>query len=213
MSPQNEDKQIELTQGAKVYKEVHHHHHHRLSLNARVVGAPQMISQPVSSIFPRFQLPSGTWWTPGLSIPWGCHSLRKYIGRVKTSEVQRQKAHKRTIRKQTKEWNINKEHTKSRGQWGYTFLYIILLPCLEAKTGFKDVWSVGSDGKPCSTPALLDSHFKYPQEVENRRAKSGVHFPVSLSNVKYIVYINDEILCANWNIEFHTLGSFEVGLK
>ena len=37
---------------------------------ARVVGAPQMISQPVSSIFPCSPLLSGTWQTPGLSIPW-----------------------------------------------------------------------------------------------------------------------------------------------
>ena len=42
------------------------------SLTARVVGAPQMISQPVSSIFPCSPLPSGTWRTPGLSIPWCC---------------------------------------------------------------------------------------------------------------------------------------------
>ena len=41
-------------------------------LTARVVGAPVMISQPVSSIFPCSPLPSGTWRTPGLSIPWGC---------------------------------------------------------------------------------------------------------------------------------------------
>ena len=41
-------------------------------LTARVVGAPQMISQPVSSIFPCSPLPSGTWRTPGLSIPWCC---------------------------------------------------------------------------------------------------------------------------------------------
>ena len=38
-------------------------------LIARVIGAPQMISQPVSSIFPCSPLPSGTWRTPGLSIP------------------------------------------------------------------------------------------------------------------------------------------------
>ena len=38
----------------------------------RVVGEPQMISQPHSSIFPCSPLPSGTWWTPGLSIPWWC---------------------------------------------------------------------------------------------------------------------------------------------
>ena len=41
-------------------------------LTARVVGVPQMISQPVSSIFPCFLLPSGTWRTPGLSIPCCC---------------------------------------------------------------------------------------------------------------------------------------------
>ena len=44
--------------------------HHHQYLNLRVVGAPQMISQPVSSIFLCSPLPSGTWWTPGLSIPW-----------------------------------------------------------------------------------------------------------------------------------------------
>ena len=49
------------------------------SLTAEVVGVPQvgptdpqMISQPVSSIFPCSPLPSGTWQTPGLSIPWCC---------------------------------------------------------------------------------------------------------------------------------------------
>ena len=31
-----------------------------------------MVSQPVSSIFPCSPLPSGTWRTPGLSIPWCC---------------------------------------------------------------------------------------------------------------------------------------------
>ena len=41
-------------------------------LTMRVVRAPQMISQPVSSIFPCSPLPSGTWRTPGLSIPWCC---------------------------------------------------------------------------------------------------------------------------------------------
>ena len=39
-------------------------------LTARVVGAPQMILQTVFSIFPCSPLPSGTCWTPGLSIPW-----------------------------------------------------------------------------------------------------------------------------------------------
>ena len=38
------------------------------SLTARVVGAPQMILQPVFSIYPCSPLPSGTCRTPGLSI-------------------------------------------------------------------------------------------------------------------------------------------------
>ena len=41
-------------------------------LSARIVGASQMISQPVSSIFPCSPLPSVTLRTPGLSIPWCC---------------------------------------------------------------------------------------------------------------------------------------------
>ena len=48
------------------------HHHLIYSLTTRVLGAPQMISQPVFSIFPCSALPSGTWQTPGLSIPWYC---------------------------------------------------------------------------------------------------------------------------------------------
>ena len=39
------------------------------SLAARVLGTPQMLSQPVSSLFPCRPLPSGTCRTPGLSIP------------------------------------------------------------------------------------------------------------------------------------------------
>ena len=39
---------------------------------ARVVGAPRMISQPVSSMFPSSPLPSRTWRTPGLSVPRCC---------------------------------------------------------------------------------------------------------------------------------------------
>ena len=41
-------------------------------LPTKVVGAPQMISQPDSSIFPCSPLPCGTWRTPGLSISWCC---------------------------------------------------------------------------------------------------------------------------------------------
>ena len=39
-------------------------------LTARVIGSPQMLSKSISSIFPCSQLPSGTWRTPSLSIPW-----------------------------------------------------------------------------------------------------------------------------------------------
>ena len=38
-------------------------------LTARVVGAPQIILQPIFSIFPCSALPSGTCRTPGLFIP------------------------------------------------------------------------------------------------------------------------------------------------
>ena len=41
-------------------------------VTARVVGAPQMILQPVSPIFPCSPLLPGTWQAPGLSIPWYC---------------------------------------------------------------------------------------------------------------------------------------------
>ena len=41
-------------------------------LTARVVGAPQMILQPVFYFFPCSPLPSGTCRTPGLSISWRC---------------------------------------------------------------------------------------------------------------------------------------------
>ena len=49
----------------------HMHTHHHIIINpltVRVVGAPQMILQPVFSIFPWSPLPSGTCRTPGLSI-------------------------------------------------------------------------------------------------------------------------------------------------
>ena len=48
----------------------------------RVVGAPQMISQPVSSIFPCSPLPSWTWRTPGLAIPWCCPLTSSFVGLV-----------------------------------------------------------------------------------------------------------------------------------
>ena len=41
-------------------------------LTAGAIGTPQMTSQPVSSIFLFSPLPSGTWWTPGLSTPRYC---------------------------------------------------------------------------------------------------------------------------------------------
>ena len=48
-------------------------------LTARVVGAPEIISQPVSSISPCSPLPSGTWRTPGLSIPWCCLPTSSFV--------------------------------------------------------------------------------------------------------------------------------------
>ena len=41
-------------------------------LTARVIWASQLTSQPVFSSFLCSPLPSGTWRTPGLSIPWCC---------------------------------------------------------------------------------------------------------------------------------------------
>ena len=55
-------------------------------LSVRVVGTLQMISQPVSSIFPSSPLPSGTWRTPGLSITWCCWILfRTFYWRLSCS--------------------------------------------------------------------------------------------------------------------------------
>ena len=51
-------------------------------LTARVVGAPQMISQPVFSIFPCSPLPSATCRIPGLSIPWCCLPTSFFVGLV-----------------------------------------------------------------------------------------------------------------------------------
>ncbi len=48
-------------------------------LTARVDGAPQMILQPVFSIFPCSPLPSGTCRTPGMSIPWCCLPTSSFV--------------------------------------------------------------------------------------------------------------------------------------
>ena len=48
-------------------------------LTARVARAPQMISQPVSSIFLCSPLSSGNWRTPGLSIPWCCLPTSSFV--------------------------------------------------------------------------------------------------------------------------------------
>ena len=48
-------------------------------LTVRVVGAPQMILQPVFSIFPCSPLPSWTCRTPGLSIPWCCLPTSSFV--------------------------------------------------------------------------------------------------------------------------------------
>ena len=50
----------------------HHHHHHHQSLNCKGRLGNTDDFQPVFSIFPCSPLPSGTWRTPGLSIPWWC---------------------------------------------------------------------------------------------------------------------------------------------
>ena len=52
-------------------------------LTVRVVEVPQMISQPVSTIFPSSPLPSGTWQTPGMSIPWCCLPEVVWMGKAK----------------------------------------------------------------------------------------------------------------------------------
>ena len=48
-------------------------------LTARVVGAPQMILQPLFSIFSCSPLPSGTSRTPGLSMPWCCLPTSSFV--------------------------------------------------------------------------------------------------------------------------------------
>ena len=57
----------------------HPSHYLIYPLTARVVGAQQMILQPISSIFPCSPLLSGTWRTPGLSIPWCCLSTSSSV--------------------------------------------------------------------------------------------------------------------------------------
>ena len=54
-------------------------------LTETVVGVPQIISQPVSSIFPCSPLPYGTWSNPGLSIPWCCLLLLRLFTMVRRS--------------------------------------------------------------------------------------------------------------------------------
>ena len=54
-------------------------------LTARVIGAPQMTSQPVSSTFPCSPPPSGTLRTPGLSIPSYCLSTSFFLSALSAS--------------------------------------------------------------------------------------------------------------------------------
>ena len=51
-------------------------------LSARVVGAPQLISQPIFSIFRCSPLPYETWRTQGMSIPWCCLLTSFSVGLV-----------------------------------------------------------------------------------------------------------------------------------
>ena len=61
---------------------ISHHSTYPLSLTAWVVWAPQMTSQPISSIFLCSPLPSVTWQTPGLSIPWCCLPTSSCVCRI-----------------------------------------------------------------------------------------------------------------------------------
>ena len=73
--------QIQSSMYMSLIKEQNEHNISEVSLSShlisplttRVVWAPQMILQPVSSILPCSPLPSETRWTPGPSIPWYCH--------------------------------------------------------------------------------------------------------------------------------------------
>ena len=51
-------------------------------LTARVAGAPQMILQPVFSIFPCSPLPSGTWRTPCLNYLFSNNSCKQFSWRL-----------------------------------------------------------------------------------------------------------------------------------
>ena len=70
-------------------------------LTARVVGAPPIISQPVSSFFPYSPLPSGTWRTPGLCIPWCCLPISSSICLAFFHCVQTQKLKSHLVRTQS----------------------------------------------------------------------------------------------------------------
>ena len=62
----------QATNPQRVYPLIHHHHHHYLSLNHE--GRWGTTDDFATSFihFPCSPLPSGTWRTPGLSIPWCC---------------------------------------------------------------------------------------------------------------------------------------------
>ena len=57
--------------GMWAFQHLCHHHHHQ-SLNRKGRWGTTDDLEPVFSIFPCSPLPSGTWQTPGLSIPWCC---------------------------------------------------------------------------------------------------------------------------------------------
>ena len=115
-------------------------------LTARVVGAPQMILQPVFSIFPCSPLTSGTCRTPGLSITWCCLPTSYFVRLVffplslclarwfwpdlmNGSHSKHRKKIGRSLGKNTGEWigrvEISKEEIpgSKRSMYGYILTY------------------------------------------------------------------------------------------
>ena len=97
---------------------MHHHHHLKrhfdirselfiviiiYPLTTRVFGAPQMISQPVFSIFPCSPLPSWTWRSPGLSVPE--RQTEEIVKRINKAEVRPEGQCEKTESCRENSWN------------------------------------------------------------------------------------------------------------
>ena len=79
-------------------------------LTTRVVGAPQMILQPVFSIFPSSPLPSGTCRTPGQTsslVTWSLYEM--WIMDPHSSAPKKYTSHGKKMRRR---WNAYKEQQK-----------------------------------------------------------------------------------------------------